>query len=270
MRVRPVLVLTAGVLAASSLVAGASASTTTTAVAGTEHYGCWFAEATLTGTGELVGTEGRDVIVATPPATVRALGGDDVICVEDDAGEGAVQAFAGSGDDRVTVLTYTAAPGDTFVGGRGRDYLNLGSLDGQLSLDLARGEVHTDESLSGPAEATATGFEDAWLLAARAVLLGTSGPNRLSLTGCDLKATGGRGSDRISRLADNYHELYTNDFFDNCPDGMRARFSGGRGRDRILGSLGDDRLTGGRGRDRIDGWSGKDRCRAEVTKRCER
>lgn len=79
--------------------------------------------------GKIVGTPGRDVIVATGGGVVRALGGDDTICVR---GKGFAFVDAGSGDDTLLSqgrggLSADLGSGrDTFRGGAGRDQVEGG------------------------------------------------------------------------------------------------------------------------------------------------
>lgn len=106
---------------------------------------CQGQEATISAEGgDVTGTEGPDVIVTTGTATVRALGGDDRLCVVDgriDAGAGndsvvssepkyrSVTVNLGTGDD-----SYTATMGNNVIDdpdssgdSSGRDVIRLGA-----------------------------------------------------------------------------------------------------------------------------------------------
>ena len=85
---RPLAAL--ALMAVSILLAAPGASSASAEAAPT----CFGKRATIVGDGYLRGTPGDDVIVATGPAEVHALGGDDRIC-------GAFVAYGGAGHDRI-------------------------------------------------------------------------------------------------------------------------------------------------------------------------
>ena len=86
---------------------------------------------------KIVGTPGRDVIVARRGGVVRALGGDDTVCLR---GEGSAFVDAGSGDDTVlsqgrgSHLSADLGSGrDTYLGGPGRDMVDGGGGSDTIS-----------------------------------------------------------------------------------------------------------------------------------------
>ncbi|WP_110182689.1 hypothetical protein [Nocardioides solisilvae] len=168
------------------------------------------------------------------------------------------------GDDALHL--YEATVGDDYRGGAGQDFAFVVSPTDDLAIDLAAGTVHFDQE-EGAVEGTIGGFEGVQAVAQRATLKGTVGADNLVLTGCELRASGRRGADSITRISDWLFEVFT---FSDCKRTARAVFHGGRGHDVIRGSLGDDVLRGGRGRDEADGWAGSDLCRAEKKQKCER
>jgi hypothetical protein len=110
--------------------------------------------ATITGaSGNLVGTEGADVIIARGGASVQALGGDDVICLRS-SGQG---VDAGSGNDVVDATAARAftsvrlGPGsDTFVGGHADDQV-YGAGNGSMAGGVfEEGDIEPDTITTGP------------------------------------------------------------------------------------------------------------------------
>ena len=80
---------TLGLVAATALVGAPFAP-----LAGAATPRCFGETATITGSGFIQGTRGRDVIVAGHGSEVHAYGGNDLVC-------GAFLTYAGPGDDRV-------------------------------------------------------------------------------------------------------------------------------------------------------------------------
>ncbi len=199
----------------------------------------------------------------------------------------------GAGDDALHVPALLPA-GSSVAGGEGRDRFDFGTEDGSVTWDLRSGTVRGDSTFS------ATGFEDGFVSAPRARLVGTDGPNNLSVNSCDahIDARGGRdslsvhsdgtfeefdtcigstvllggaGNDTISSRAGSQDRMVGgrgNDEFDAV--GGNDRVLGGAGRDRADLGNGNDTFSGGPGRDRVDGEQGRDLCRAERTTSCER
>lgn len=111
------------------LLVGVPAVSTAAAPLDVDPITCHDLEVTLTGTpgGTVVGTSGADVIDTAGARFVRALAGDDTICVTGEStGRGEVDA--GAGDDVVDTTAVTGRSrailgrgDDTFVGGDGAD-----------------------------------------------------------------------------------------------------------------------------------------------------
>lgn len=117
-------------LFAAGLLGLALLAPTTAATAAGET--CHGEAATIVGTGQdLIGTEGRDVIVTGRSVVIDALGGNDLICVAGTLpASNSLTVDAGSGDDEVDTTTLAAsyfvtttlgAGTDTFAGGPARD-----------------------------------------------------------------------------------------------------------------------------------------------------
>jgi Ca2+-binding RTX toxin-like protein len=99
--------------------------------------------ATIVGKPErlVTGTSGRDVIVTNGARTVRALGGDDLICV-DRAPRNTLLIAAGAGDDATFVTDRHSRV--TFDSGAGSDtYRSAGSSDHVNLLDDGSDDVST-------------------------------------------------------------------------------------------------------------------------------
>jgi Ca2+-binding RTX toxin-like protein len=246
---------------------------------------CGGEPATIVGTGPTVtGSEGRDVIVTGPATSVRALGGDDTICVTTPSTAGPVDVDAGTGDDEVLLPVADLAPGSTIAAGEGRDRLVAGHPDDLLDLDLKLSRFQ-----AGPDVSTARAFEDAFLMAPEVVIAGDMHDNDLRFHGCQAMLRGGNGDDELVEVAG---DPYFDDYAFGCrttttmwggpgvdrlrgghgPDlldgeGHRDRVEGrggddvvrgGQGTDVVLGGKGKDRVKGGRGRDRVFGNAGHD------------
>ncbi|MEE9321969.1 MAG: hypothetical protein V3U76_16100 [Granulosicoccus sp.] len=117
-------------------------------VIGGPQDGEWF-------TGELNGTDGDDVMVATPRSDlIRGRGGNDLICALADAdeiygGDGNDVVYAGSGDDYIrgeggADELYGEAGHEMMFGGNGND-----TLDGGLDNDQIFGGGGTDTGIGG-------------------------------------------------------------------------------------------------------------------------
>ncbi|MCW2776239.1 MAG: Ca2+binding protein [Nocardioides sp.] len=99
----------------------------------------------------LVGTEGDDVIVTGPASSVRALGGDDVVCAVDP--EYFLDIDAGPGDDVVDTTAAAASTeglhtelgtgADRFVGGPANDQVSDSEEDQGAQDDSAPDLIHT-------------------------------------------------------------------------------------------------------------------------------
>jgi hypothetical protein len=104
---------------------------------------CQGRAATIVGDGFTVGTDGPDVIVARDNASVRAKGGDDVICLVGRRAE----ADAGPGGDLVDTrrakhsTVELGAGADSFVGGPGSDRVHGGLF--WPDVDTEQDLIHT-------------------------------------------------------------------------------------------------------------------------------
>jgi len=236
--------LTAAGLLGLALLVPTSASS-----AGAADPICAGEPATLVGTGPTVtGTEGRDVIVTGPATTVRALGGDDTICVTTPRAAGPVDVDAGTGHDAVLLPSADLAPGSTIAAGEGRDRFVAGRADALLTLDLKLDRFRVGDEVS-----TASAFEDAFLVAPEVVVVGDMGDNDLRFHACRATIRGGNGDDELAAVSgDPWFESYSFD----CE--ASATMWGGPGVDRLRGSQGPDRLDGEGHRDRLEGRGGDD------------
>ena len=141
-------------LTAAALLGLALLTPTTSASAAGET--CRGEAATIVGTSDtLTGTEGRDVIVTADATNVKALGGDDLICVVPGRLNGNVlYVDAGAGNDVVDttassgtyyVDTDLGAGSDTLDGGDAGDWVDTGDAAGnQAEVDVVRTNAGTD------------------------------------------------------------------------------------------------------------------------------
>ena len=224
--------------------------------------------ATIVGSAPTVtGTEGRDVIVTGPATSVRALGGDDTICVTTPRAAGPMDVEAGTGDDEVLLPMADLAPGSTIAAGDGRDRFVAGHADALLTLDMKLSRFRAGQDVS-----TATSFEDAFLMAPEVVIVGNMRDNDLRFHGCRAVLRGGNGDDDLVAVGgDPYFDQYS--FGCDASATMWAgpgvdRLRGGHGpdlldgeghRDRVEGRGGDDVVRGGQGTDVVFGGKGSDR-----------
>lgn len=132
---------------------------------------CQGQAATIVGTPEqedVVGTEGDDVIVSGGAARVIALGGDDVICLEESPRFSETRVDAGPGDDTVEAPgpgAHQAVLGtgnDQYDGGAGSDIVRAGGIDGEIETvahDVVRTGAGSDfvTATTSPAR---TAFDD--------------------------------------------------------------------------------------------------------------
>jgi Ca2+-binding RTX toxin-like protein len=210
---------------------------------------CGADRATIVGTGPTVtGTEGRDVIVTGSATTVRALGGDDTICVTTPRVAGTMDVGAGAGDDQVLLRVADLAPGSTIAAGEGRDRFVAGHADDLLTLDLKLSRLQVGQDVS-----SATAFEDAFLMAPEVVIVGDMRDNDLGFHGCQAMLRGGNGDDELVAVAG---DPYFDDYSFGCD--ASATIWGGPGVDRLRGGHGPDLLDGEGHRDRVEGRGGDD------------
>jgi Ca2+-binding RTX toxin-like protein len=193
-------------LTAAGLIGLALLTPTSTASAAGET--CRGEAATIVGAPrvEIVGTEGRDVIVTNQSQDVQALGGDDLICItgpDQRSGYRPVEIDAGAGDDVVDgtaaadwPMSGTLGPGaDTLHGGDGSEYVDTGARSADHShvdtdRDVVIGAGGDDIITSGQAGAANTDVID----------LGT-GDDYIRYSGTATggsTVTGGTGDDSLS------------------------------------------------------------------------
>ncbi len=264
---------------------------------------CQGQPATIEGsTGIITGTEGNDVIVGhgTDPE-VRALGGNDLICVE--GGD----VYTGAGDDSVVSTaaddaftfaylvggndSYVSGPGTSDViadeissfhvvmGGGGTMTLYPTSTPGTGTVTFGTASSHLyafgekqaevdlaaqTASVDGLLDISTVGLRSATATGCKVRMKGNDKKNTLDAFGHDVVVSGGDGRDLLRRVG--------NGFDLDLPrcGAYKSVFRGQGGPDRLSGRLGNDRLLGGRGHDVADGAGGLDTCRAEVRKHCER
>jgi Ca2+-binding RTX toxin-like protein len=193
-------------LTAAGLIGLALLTPTSTASAAGET--CRGEAATIVGAPrvEVVGTEGRDVIVTNQSQDVQALGGDDLICItgpDQRSGYRPVEIDAGAGDDVVDGTTAADWPmsgslgpgGDTLHGGAGSEYIDTGARSADhthvdTDHDVVLGGGGDDSITSGQAGAANTDVID----------LGTD-DDYIRYSGAatgDSTVTGGTGDDTLS------------------------------------------------------------------------
>ncbi len=237
--------LTAACLIGITLLMPTSASSSDTASGAI----CAGEPATIVGSAPTVtGTEGRDVIVTGPATSVRALGGDDRICVTTPRAAGPMDVEAGTGDDAVLLPVADLAPGSTIAAGEGRDRFVAGHADDLLTLDLKLSRFRAGQDVS-----TATSFEDAFLMSPEVVIVGDMRDNDLRFHGCQAMLRGGNGDDDLVAVAG---DPYFDDYSFGCD--ASATMWAGPGVDRLRGGHGPDLLVGEGHRDRMEGRGGDD------------
>ncbi|MCY4726678.1 hypothetical protein NYO98_10350 [Nocardioides sp. STR2] len=148
-------------------------------------------------------------------------------------------------------------------GNEGEDRLLLNLSGHRVKADLGRKVTAAD----GQTLTRIRGFEDYVMSARRVKVRGTNRGERLSLIACRTFVNAGPGKDVITHSVEyGEGDEWTTP---RCKN-YRAVVNGGRGRDTIKGTPGNDRLIGGRGFDTIDGDFGRDVCEGESKRRCER
>lgn len=146
--------------------------------------------ATIAGSGEIIGTDGDDVVLASAgPDTIDTGAGDDIICALGggdiiDAGAGNDVIYAGSGNDTI----YAGNGRDLVFGGKDDDIVNAGAGNdrafGGPGIDIVRGNEGADRISGGAGDDT---------------LIGGPGTDRLA-GGADVDTCrGSAGSDRYFR-----------------------------------------------------------------------
>jgi Ca2+-binding RTX toxin-like protein len=193
--------------------------------------------ATLVGSGELTGTSGRDVIVATEPRTlVLARAGDDLIC-------GSRRVHGQQGDDEIHYSGAATSRSRFYIlGGTGNDVIEFHKTQHHAS--------------SGTRDGVYGGAGADLILGAEGMLFfsGGSGPDRLVGGGSrgDLM-DGGPGADVL--VGGSGQDI----------------LSGGGGDDLLYGRGRSDDLSGGPGHDEVWGGPAWDICAGgnEIEHSCE-
>lgn len=193
--------------------------------------------ATITGSGELTGTQGRDVIVATEGDTkVRARGGDDLVC-------GSFRVDGGRGDDAIHYGGRITFRDDIWIrGGAGADLI----------------QFHGDQD--SPSAGTRLG------------IYGDGGDDTIIGSDGILWFFGGAGDDRL--VANGGGDLMDGGPGDDLMLGGPGQeiMYGGGGDDLMYGRGHQDELQGGPGHDEAWGGPDTDICPPgnEVERECER
>ncbi|MEO9322713.1 hypothetical protein ABFT23_04430 [Nocardioides sp. C4-1] len=217
---------------------------------------------TLTVAGRLAAPTGSAVEVhGVRAGRVDVVGTAGPDTVHLDAGGGDVSMRAG--DD---VVRYSRSlPRGRLDAGAGRDRLEV--VNTEVRVDLARGRA---SSLLRPGVLLLRLQSVADVTTSkRAMIVGDARANRITLHCGRVRAGGGADVVRQAGARGAWLDLLGE--LSSAPASCRGLVvHGGPGRDRIVGSLGDDDLSGGPGRDRVDGRAGRDRCVAERRVRCER
>jgi Ca2+-binding RTX toxin-like protein len=160
---------------------------------------CFGMPATITGTGFIKGTRGRDVIVAHGNAQVHGRGGDDLICGAPQAyGEGGRdhirysgtrqfgQLFGGDGNDHVFWISASSGVPE-LAGGGGNDH--VGGRDGIQRLAGGRGHDTITAGLGSDYVSGNSGFD---------ILYGGSGDDTIDGGFGDDQLHGNFGADQLN------------------------------------------------------------------------
>jgi Ca2+-binding RTX toxin-like protein len=197
---------------------------------------CQGVPATLVGSGELDGTPGRDVIVATEPGTLVLAGaGDDLIC-------GSRRAQGGSGNDEIHYSGPARLNDRLYVlGGTGDDVIEFHKVQ--------------DHASSGTSSGVFGGAGDDLMIGARGILIfsGGSGADRLVGGPDGYVMDGGPGDDVL--LGGAGQDILT----------------GSGGDDQLRGGGRSDDLSGEGGHDEVWGGPAWDVCARgnEIEHSCE-
>ena len=205
-----------------------------------------------TPTGTATFTSFEHVIVTTGGGrlTYRGTPANDRVRVHPTAGVPLLDISTAAGEDEIVVEPANIAAGSRLDGGDGRNSLVAANRAGSMVLDLQQQELVVDGR-----RMTATGIQDAFLLAPEVTMVGDRRGNNLSFAGCKGNLHGNAGRDRLLNVFDSYFETYTY----GCS--ARTEMTGGPGGDVLQGGQGADRLDGRGGKDTIEGRGGNDRIR---------
>ena len=207
---------------------------------------------TSLGSSRLASFESTSLATGTGKVTYRGTAGDDLLTLTPGAAT-PVDISTEAGQDGIVVEPATIAAGSRLDGGNGRNKLIAAAGTGQMTLDLRQDLLVVDGR-----SMTATGIQDAFLIATDVVMVGDQRGNNLSFAGCHADVRGEHGRDRLVNAYDGYFEKYT---FDCATE---TRMSGAGGADYLRGGQGVDRLVGGTGTDEIFGRGGDDRIRGNA------
>lgn len=236
-------VLVVGALGSTALVATAADAALVQAPT------CGGTKATIVSNASTVmGTAGRDVIVATGSSGQRILsgGGNDLIC-----GSAAVDfVVAGDGDDMI----FAGAGNDVVDGGNGND-----TIDGGVGNDILSGGIGNDTLAGGAGNDTVSGNAGADRVH------GGGGSDSLSGNEGDDRILGDEGDDRL--LGGDGNDVLNGDGGADRIDGEAGNdmVLGGDGSDTLQGGPGGDSLNGGPAPDVIDPGAGSNACGADST-----
>ena len=224
---------------------------------------CFGRDATIVGSGKIVGTSEDDVILGRGESdNIKGLGGDDRIC----GGEGYDELLGGDGNDKLQGNAKT----DILDGGDGNDVLRGGRkwdfLEGGEGSDILGGkrfnwhDTAVYRNAGGPVtinllEGTATGDDGSDTLIRI---------THLQLSAYDDVVTGSEGDDNIRDFGggDQLDLVGGNDYVYPPPadaDGNDT-FDLGPGHDFANSGAGDDFIDGGKGNDTAGGGDGADEC----------
>jgi Ca2+-binding RTX toxin-like protein len=206
--------------------------------------------------GEIVGTEGDDVLHGTPERdviwggggddTIYGSLGNDLIC----GGAGADLIHGGRGNDEVDG---GAGDGDRVIGDLGDDKVVGGAGD----YDEVAGDLGIDIVNGGPGDFDLVHGDYGWDRM-------SGGAGRGDVVSFATKVAGGKGSGVWASLAahralgDGHDKLFGFEGIEGSA--FRDTLIGTRQGNTLFGGPGDDHILGGGGPDAIDGGQGADRC----------
>jgi hypothetical protein len=168
----------------------------------------------------------------------------------------------GRGDDRYESDSL-GGNGSLVDGGAGVDKIVLHLPAHRVTADLGRSRVTA--TAAGIVQTTrASKFDDLYLSAKRADVIGTNRANAVALVACRAHVKAKNSRDSVTVSDEGGYDL------DPRCSSYGAVVFGGRGHDTILGSWGNDRLIGGPGRDKVRGRGGRDVCQGEQVSQCEK
>lgn len=208
--------------------------------------------------------------VGTSADETLILAGSDALTPSGSAA-GLRQASMGAGAD--TLLLYSMGSG-TVDGGPGRDTWVGSSC---ATADVRIGDTFTCTLSQNRHSFDFESWEDLLVKGGDVKVVGTNSPEKIKVvatTRLQIRGRGGRdilnatapadlrGADRPLISGGRGKDRVVGS---HAPDRLR----GGPGSDKLFGESNDDDLRGGRGRDKAFGQSGRDRCLAEVRRSCE-